>query len=152
VLDEDEELQQVCGVHICLEVLDRQLLQSAACRSAWVGAVGNNTLHNPAAPNTSGLAAQPGAVTQGQRQLLQQLAPAAAAVPAPRQNVPQPETTLRWLDGEAVDAALLRRLVALPSVWSAHDVIWSIQVECLIDSRRGGIAEVGFGLNVDRRW
>jgi hypothetical protein len=89
------------------------------CRSAWVGAQGNNTLHNPAAPNTSGPAAQPGAATQGWQQ---QPTPAAA-----RQNMPQPETTLRWLGGERVDAALLRRLVALPSVWSAHDVIWSIQ-------------------------
>jgi hypothetical protein len=49
-------------------------------------------------------------------------------VPASRLNVPPPETTLRWLGDKAVDTALLQRLVALPSVWSAHDVIWSIQV------------------------
>lgn len=90
-------------------------------RSAWVGARGNNTLHNPAAPNTSGSAAQPAAASQ-QDNLQQQPAR------APRANVPPPETTLRWLGGQAVDASLLQRLVALPSVWSAHDVIWSIQV------------------------
>jgi hypothetical protein len=100
------------------------VLHLATRRSAWVGASGNNTLLNPAAPNTSGLAAQPGAAPLAQTQ---QPAPAAA----PRQIVPQPETTLRWLDGKAVDTELLLRLVALPSVWSGHDVIWSIQVEGL---------------------
>jgi hypothetical protein len=125
-------------------LFDRHLLHLAACRSAWVGASGNNTLHNPAAPNTTGLAAQPAAAPQSQQR--QQLSPAAAQ----RQNVPQPETTLRWLDGEAVDAVLLRRLVALPSVWSAHDVIWSIQVESLICSSRRGRAGPDVESNVDR--
>ncbi|KAF6265912.1 hypothetical protein COO60DRAFT_769153 [Scenedesmus sp. NREL 46B-D3] len=108
------------------------LASQTAIRSAWVGARGNNTLHNPAAPNTSGLAAQPRAAPQGQ---LQQRVSAPAAVPAPRLNVPQPESTLRWLDGQRVDALLLQRLVSLPSVWSAHDVIWSIQVGVAAVSR-----------------
>jgi hypothetical protein len=100
------------------------LLHLAGCRSAWVGAHGNNTLRNPAAPNTNGAEAQPGSASQRPKQP----STATAAVPAPRLNVPQPETMLRWLDGRPVGASLLQRLVALPSVWSAHDVIWSIQV------------------------
>ncbi|WIA31963.1 hypothetical protein OEZ86_002818 [Tetradesmus obliquus] len=108
------------AVDTAQQVLLTTLASQTAIRSAWVGARGNNTLHNPAAPNTSGSAAQPAAASQ-QDNLQQQPAR------APRANVPPPETTLRWLGGQAVDASLLQRLVALPSVWSAHDVIWSIQ-------------------------
>jgi hypothetical protein len=42
----------------------RSLLQTlptqTAVQSAWIGAVGVNTLFNPAAPNHTGLASQPG--------------------------------------------------------------------------------------------
>uniref|UniRef100_A0A383VEC8 Apple domain-containing protein n=1 Tax=Tetradesmus obliquus TaxID=3088 RepID=A0A383VEC8_TETOB len=110
------------AVDTAQQVLLSTLASQTAIRSAWVGARGNNTLHTPAAPNTSGSATQPAAASQ-QDNLQQQPAP----LPAPRANVPPPETTLRWLGGQAVDASLLQRLVALPSVWSAHDVIWSIQ-------------------------
>jgi hypothetical protein len=42
----------------------RSLLQTlptqTAVQSAWIGAVGVNTMFNPAAPNHTGLASQPG--------------------------------------------------------------------------------------------
>lgn len=70
---------------------------------------GNNTRYNPSGTGSS----------TGSSNI--------AGPVAMRPNTPQPEDTLRWSNGQPVQAALLQRLVGLPSVWSAHDVIWSQQ-------------------------
>lgn len=85
--------------------------------SAWVGVRGNNTHYNPAAQNQTGLAQ--GSISLGQIDQLQ---------PQPVQNrtISGPETTLSWLNGEAVDPSQLRRLTQ-HDVWTVHDVIWNQQ-------------------------
>lgn len=114
---------------IDLDTVYRQLLTTlpsqTAVTSAWVGAAGVNTQYNPAAPNHTSLAAQPGGVSQSQ---LAQLGSQLPTVKANNLNLPGPETTLKWLNGDQVSQDQLRRLQGLPSVWTVHDVIWSIQV------------------------
>ena len=104
-----------------LDAINQGLLTTlpiqTAIRSAWVGAIGNNTQYNPTAPNSTAQAAD----GSQQQDILQPK--------WPRQILagPGPESTLKWEDGNSVSSSLLKRLENLPAMWSAHDAVWSIQ-------------------------
>lgn len=85
--------------------------------SAWAGVMGNNTHYNPAAQNQTGLGQK--GMSLGQ---IGQLHPQ----PVRDRTASGPETTLHWLNGEAVDPNQLRRLTQ-HDVWTVHDVIWNQQ-------------------------
>lgn len=92
------------------DLLDTLPFQTAV-RSAWVGATGNNTAFNPAAPNISEMA-------NGSLQ---------AQVPPREQPAIPPEATMRWAGGAQVAPGLLRRPNTLTQLWTVHDVVWSQQ-------------------------
>lgn len=103
-----------------LDAISQQLLSTlpvqTAVRSAWVGASGPNTAHDPAAPPLPNATTQaPGGLQAAGAQVGQSLARARTAVNGS-------ETALRWLDGSPVEQSQLRRLSNLPSVWTVHDV------------------------------
>jgi hypothetical protein len=104
-----------------VDTISRYLLDTlpfqTAVRSAWVGAGGNNTAYDPAAPQISDLAAE---ATEGNGSLRAQLPP------REQPSVP-PEATLRWTNGAQVASGLLRRPDTLTQLWTVHDVVWSQQ-------------------------
>jgi hypothetical protein len=104
-----------------VDAVNRGLLNTlpiaTAVKSAWIGAIGNNTQYDPAAPNLTAAARNMTTEQQQQQQL-----PPPKAKPGPG-----PEMTLRWADGSGVIPGLLKRLENLPVMWTVHDVVWGQQ-------------------------
>jgi hypothetical protein len=98
-----------------LDAVARDLLATlpfqTAVRSAWVGATGNNTAYNPAAPKLSDIG-------NGSLQ---------ASLPPITQPAVPTEQTLRWTGGAGVAPGLLRRPSTLTQLWTVHDVVWGQQ-------------------------